>query len=81
MRGQAWAKKALYGIVGWLALVGVAVAAMSVTMLVHEDPAVTSSQTTAFLAAAAIFTSLAIWLHWPLTTSPNKSDDVTRSAD
>lgn len=72
MRGQAWAKKALYGIVGWLALVALAVAAMSVTMRIHGDPAAALGQTIAFLVAAAILAALAIWLHWPLAASAHQ---------
>ncbi len=73
MLGHGWAKKALYGIVGWLALVAVAVAAMSVTMRIHKDPAGGPGQTIAFLAAAAILTGLAVWLHWPLAALLHES--------
>jgi hypothetical protein len=75
IHGQGWAKKALYGIVGWLALVAVAVAAMSVTMRIHEDPASTFGQTIAFLAAAAVLTALAVWLYWPLVMSWSRLAD------
>jgi hypothetical protein len=38
LRERAWALKALYAVVGWLALVGPAVAGMALTMYVNDDP-------------------------------------------
>jgi hypothetical protein len=67
LRGEAtWAKKALYGIVAWFALVGVAVAAMVVTMQVNDDPTASVGQTATFIVAAVVFIALALRAYWPL---------------
>ena len=67
LRGEApWARKAMYGIVAWFALVGVAVAAMTITMQVNDDPAASVGQTATFVVAAVVFMALALRVHWPL---------------
>jgi hypothetical protein len=67
LRGEApWARKAMYGIVAWFALVGVAVAAMTITMQVNDDPAASVGQTATFVVAAVVFVALALRVHWPL---------------
>ncbi len=38
IRGRLWAQKALYLVVGWFGLVGLAVAAMAIAMYVNDDP-------------------------------------------
>jgi hypothetical protein len=37
-RGAAWARRALYSVVGWFALVGLAVGAMAIAMYARDDP-------------------------------------------
>jgi hypothetical protein len=72
VRDRAWAPKALYGVVGWLALVGPAVAAMAITMYVNDDA-------NASLGLVALMTTLGIGLAalaafrcWPaLRTGPD----------
>lgn len=67
LRGEAtWAKKALYGIVAWFALVGVAVAAMMITMQVNDDPSASLGQIATFITAAVVFVALALRAYWPL---------------
>ncbi len=66
-RGHAWARKALHLVVGWLALVGLAVAAMGVTMRLHDDPAMSAGQLTAFVVVGAVLAFLYGWLERPLT--------------
>jgi hypothetical protein len=60
-RGARWAPRALFTVVGWLGLVGPAVAAMSIAMEVNGDPnasaggvALTSVLGAAFAAVAAV---------------------------
>jgi hypothetical protein len=52
--------------VAWFALVGVAVAAMTITMQVNDDPAASVGQTATFIVAAVVFVALALRVHWPL---------------
>lgn len=65
-RGLGWARKALHLVVGWLALVGLAVAAMGVTMRLHEDPAMSGGQLAAFVVVGAALALLYVWLERPL---------------
>jgi hypothetical protein len=75
LRAQApWARKASYGIVAWFALVGVAVAAMTITMQVNDDPAASTGQTAMFGVAAVVFVVLAVWMHRPLLAASTSMD-------
>jgi hypothetical protein len=65
-RDRAWAVKALHALVGWLALVGLAVAAMGLTMRARGDPTFSPGQAAAFVIAAVVFAVLAIRLNAPL---------------
>lgn len=65
-RGQGWAKKALHGVVGWLGLVGPAVAAMAVTMRLAGDPTASPGRTVAFVGVGAALAALSIRLLAPL---------------
>ena len=49
LRGSKWAVKAKYAAVGWLALLGSAVAGMAIVMQLTGDPAATMANTAAFL--------------------------------
>jgi hypothetical protein len=64
--GAAWAHKAMYVIVGWLALVGPAVAAMGIAMAVNDDPAASAGKTVMFCAAAVAFVAFAARLYAPV---------------
>lgn len=55
LRERDWAPKALYAVVGWLALVGPAVAGMALTMYVNDDP-------NASLGLALLMAALAVGL-------------------
>ena len=65
MGGAGWARKALYAIVGWFALVGTAVAAMATAMVLHEDSHAAAGQMLGFIAAAAVLDAFAVRLYWP----------------
>lgn len=65
-RGRGAASKGLHLVLGWFALVGLAVAAMSVTMWMHEDPDMSAGQMAAFGAAGLVLAALYVRLEWPL---------------
>ena len=48
VRGAGWAHKAIYGVLGWFALLGSSVAAMAVIMQVKADPSASTTNTIAF---------------------------------
>ncbi|MFN3215826.1 MAG: hypothetical protein ACE367_04965 [Acidimicrobiales bacterium] len=64
--GTQWARTAAYAVIGWFALVPVSVAAMNVSMRVHDDPLVTTADTVLFGVAAVVFSAAAVWLYRPL---------------
>lgn len=66
VRRAAWSTAALYGLVGWFALVPPSVAAMSLVKLARDDPAATVADTTVLLAAAVVGAALAALLFSPL---------------
>lgn len=66
LQGRSWAQKAVYGIVGWFALVPISVAAMSIVMLINDDPNAAIETLVVLSGAAVIFTIFAIWLYRPL---------------
>ncbi|HEY0639489.1 MAG TPA: hypothetical protein VGD67_17720 [Pseudonocardiaceae bacterium] len=66
IRGAAWATRAAYVISGFLALVGPAVAAMSVTMTVRDDPAITTGQVVAMCVVGGLLGAFGIAVHRPL---------------
>jgi hypothetical protein len=51
--GRPWADRAFYGVVGWFALVPGSVAAMSIVMLIRDDPAADAGKAM-FLGVVAI---------------------------
>ena len=61
-----WARKALYTIVGWFVLVGVAVAAMAVAMQLNNDPNASSGAMVMFIVVAVVLGILAVLLYRPL---------------
>ncbi len=70
LRGAPRAQQALYALVAWFTLLGAAVAAMAMTMLINDDPAASVGLAIGFTAAAAGFAVLAAWLYRPLFPSP-----------
>lgn len=65
-RGRTGARKGLHLVLGWFALVGLAVAAMSVTMRWHGDPAMSAGQTVAFVTVGLLLAMVYLRLAWPL---------------
>lgn len=68
-RGADWARKALYGVVGWFALVPISVAAMSITMVVNDDPNAALGNAVVLSVAAVLFAVFAAWVYRPLVGS------------
>jgi len=69
VRGAAWARKAVYGIVGWFALVPISVSAMSITMVLNDDPNAAVGNAVGLGVVALLFTAVAAWLYRPLLQS------------
>jgi hypothetical protein len=65
-RGATWARRALFAVAGWYALVPASVAVMSAVMLANGDPYATVGGTAAFTVAALLFTAFAVWVYRPL---------------
>ena len=65
-RGVPEATKAMYGLVGWFALVPPSVASMAVVMLVNDDPNASAASVAVFGVAAAAFAAYAVRLYRPL---------------
>lgn len=79
--GRTEASKALHLVLGWFALVGLAVAAMSVTMWMHGDSAASEGQVAAFVAAGLVLATIYLRLVWPLFGMPgNPGDEDAPSA-
>jgi len=55
LRGAPWATAALYGLVGWFALVPPSVAAMSLVKLVRDDPNASGGDTVVFIVVTLLF--------------------------
>lgn len=66
VRGAAWARKALCAVVGWLGLVGCAVAAMAVAMTVNDDPTATTGGTVLMIVLGLAYAALAVAVFGPL---------------
>jgi hypothetical protein len=64
--GSRWANKALYGVVGWFALVPPSVAAMSIVKLLRGDPNAASGDTIVFVVVTLVFWVIAFLLFRPL---------------
>jgi hypothetical protein len=66
VRGRVWARKALLLVVGWFGLVGLAVAAMAITMYVNDDPNASAANAVFMTALGGAFAALAVWIFRPL---------------
>lgn len=69
LREHSWGQKALVAVVGWLALVGPAVAGMALTMYVNEDPNASLGLAVLMTALAAGLLALAAFVARPLFSS------------
>lgn len=69
LRGVAWARRLMYGVVGWGALLGSAVAGMGVVMVARDDPAASLPATVVFVALASALLIIAGGLLRPLFTA------------
>jgi hypothetical protein len=65
-RRAAWAARLAYAVIGWGALLGSAVAAMAVVMVVNGDPAASSATAAVFVVFAAALLALTGGLVRPL---------------
>jgi hypothetical protein len=65
-RGARWARKGLYAIVAWYALVGTAVAAMAISMYVRDEPTMSAAQMASMSVLGATLVALFVLLHAPL---------------
>jgi hypothetical protein len=68
-RRTDWSSKALYLVAGWFGLVGPAVAAMAIAMLLNDDPNASIGGTISMVALGAAFAALALTLYQPLLRS------------
>jgi hypothetical protein len=68
--GAAWARRGLYALVAWLALVGVAVAGMATAMYARDDPAMSGVQLGMMVGLGALVAALAVVLFAPLLRRP-----------
>ncbi|HWO73376.1 MAG TPA: hypothetical protein VNN21_07440 [Dehalococcoidia bacterium] len=86
LSGAEGARKPMYAIVAWFALVGPAVAAMGFAMSANDDPNASLGSAIVFAVYGAAFASLAAFLFRPLfegpaaIPTPAASRDVSREA-
>jgi hypothetical protein len=66
VRGTTWSHNVLYTVVGWFGLVGVAVAAMAITIYVNDDPNASGRNAVFMTALGLAFAALAVWVYGPL---------------
>ena len=65
LRGAVWARKALFGLVGWYALVTIAVLALFISMLIHGDPTVTVGTVIVLFIATVLIILFTVWVYRP----------------
>jgi hypothetical protein len=68
--GEAWARKALYTVVGWFGLVGPAVAAMAIASYLDDDPTASAGNAAFMIALGLTFAGLAVFVYRPLFSGP-----------
>ena len=61
-----WARRGLYALTGWFALVGAAVAGMAIAMQLRGDPAMSLPQMALLTVLGAVLVALAVVLYAPL---------------
>lgn len=78
--GVDWAKRAVYGVVGWFVLVPISVATMAYAMVLNNDPYATMGEVWLFGGAALVFITFAAWVYRPLVVD-EEIDRQTRDDD
>jgi hypothetical protein len=73
LRRSPWAGKALYGVVGWFALVPPSVAAMAIVKVVRDDPVANPGDTVVLAVVTLVFWTIAAVLFRPLVARPGAS--------
>jgi hypothetical protein len=81
-----WATKALYGVVGWFAVVPPSVAAMAFVKVLREEPLASSGDAVVVVVVALVFGAVAAWLYRPLfqrasTTAHDRLDAQPQSSE
>ena len=66
VRDLPWAQKAMYAVVGWFGLVGLAVAAMAISMYAHDDPSASAANAVFMTVLGLAFATLALAVFRPL---------------
>lgn len=66
IRGELVARTALYGVVGWFALVPPSVASMALVMLVNGDPNTSAGQVLVLSLASVLFGAFAAYVYRPV---------------
>jgi hypothetical protein len=69
-RGRRWARTALFGLVGWFALVPPSVTAMAITKIIRDDPLADPADTVVLGVATVVFAAIAVLLYRPLLKRP-----------
>ncbi len=77
--GSRWAARAMFGLMGWFALVPPSVAAMSIVKLLRDDPNGSTADTIVFVVVTLIFWSLAIFLYLRLFGAPRDPSRTSQS--
>ncbi|MGH2946465.1 MAG: hypothetical protein ACRDPC_09450 [Solirubrobacteraceae bacterium] len=72
-RGTTWGRKALYAVVSWFALVGVAVGAMAVATYLRDDPASSVASAAMMVVLGLGFAAIAAFLAAPLVRRQSKA--------
>ena len=62
-RGEPWAQKLAYAVVGWFGLVGPAVASMALTMYVNDDPNASGANAAFMITLGIAFALLALFVY------------------
>lgn len=78
LRGVAWARKAMYAVVAWFALVGAAVTGMNVAYHVNDDPNASVAALVAFTVYALVFAVFAAFVYRPLFRAPRQAERRAR---
>lgn len=86
LRRSPWATKALYGVVGWFALVPPSVAAMAIVKVLREDPLASTGDAVVLVVVAVAFGAVAVWSCRPLflgatATSHDRLDAQPQSSE
>ena len=82
-RGAGWARRGLYALTGWFALVGAAVAGMAIAMQLRHDPAMTVPHMVVMSVLGGLLIALATALYAPVlrptATQPTPPGRTARS--